>query len=124
MNDVGNVDMGCYNSDFLLEYLCFTVNPLPTVEAGSYGPICVRGGATPITLTGLPTDANGSWAGDGVTDAGNGTATFDPAVGTTTVTYTYTTIEGCSDSVSTEITVNTTACDNSQFPWNGQNDDE
>ena len=64
----------------------FTINPLPTVTAGNYGPLCV--GSTPINLVGNPT--GGVWSGTGV--SGNQIAgyTFDPAAGTQTLNYTYT----------------------------------
>ncbi|MBC2844867.1 hypothetical protein, partial [Winogradskyella flava] len=67
-----------------------TVNDLPTVEAGTYAALCED--ATAITLTGTPTDANGTWSGTGVTDNGDGTASFDPSglSGAQTVTYSYT----------------------------------
>ena len=61
---------GCTNFD----KTTITVNPLPTVVAGSYGPVCVD--AADVTLTGSP--AGGTWSGIGVT--GN---KFDPSVGDT-----------------------------------------
>ncbi|MCG8697763.1 MAG: hypothetical protein MI922_06890, partial [Bacteroidales bacterium] len=55
--------------------------------------------ATPVVLTGSPTDANGVFTGDGITDNGDGTASFDPGAagdGTFTITYTYTNgVTGC-----------------------------
>ena len=74
-----------------------TVNPLPVVNAGSYAPVCIN--AAPITLIGIP--AGGTFSGTGVT--GN---TFNPAVGTQTITYTFTTANGCANSAQTTITVN------------------
>ena len=74
-----------------------TVNALPVVTCGTYGPVCVD--AADITLGGSPT--GGTWSGTGVT--GN---SFDPSVGTQTVTYSYTDGNGCSASCSTTITVN------------------
>src|SRR5690606_32075303 len=47
------------------------------VDAGNYGPLCNN--VNPITLTGTPTNSNGIWSGTGVTNNGNGTATFNPA---------------------------------------------
>ncbi len=57
------------------------VNAPPTVTCGSYGPVCVD--APDVTLNGTPT--GGTWSGTGVT--GN---SFDPSVGTQTLTYNYT----------------------------------
>jgi hypothetical protein len=74
-----------------------TVNPLPTVDAGTYGPVCID--AADITLVGLPT--GGVWSGTGV--SGN---QFDPSVGTQTLTYTYTDGNLCVNSAQTTITVN------------------
>ena len=74
-----------------------TVNALPVVTCGTYGPVCVD--AADITLGGSP--AGGTWSGTGVT--GN---SFDPSVGTQTVQYDYTDGNGCSASCTTTITVN------------------
>ena len=72
------------------------MNPLPTVTAGTYGPVCVD--AADITLVGTP--AGGTWSGTGVTGD-----QFDPSAGTSTVTYTYSDLNGCTNSASTTITV-------------------
>jgi gliding motility-associated-like protein len=93
---------GCTASD----NTTITVDPLPTPDAGTYADLCVD--AAPIVLTGTPTNANGSWSGSGVTDNGDGTATFDPSVagaGATVVTYDYTDGNGCTASDNTTITV-------------------
>ncbi len=74
-----------------------TVNPLPEVSAGTYGPVCVD--APDITLAGSP--EGGVWSGTGV----NGNL-FDPSVGTQTLTYTYTDANSCANSAQTTITVN------------------
>ncbi len=74
-----------------------TVNPLPEVSAGTYGPVCVD--APDITLAGSP--EGGVWSGTGV----NGNL-FDPSVGTQTLTYTYTDANSCTNSAQTTITVN------------------
>ncbi len=84
---------GCTNS----AQTTITVNPLPVVTTGSYGPVCID--AADITLIGSP--VGGTWSGTGVT--GN---SFDPSVGTQTVTYTYTDGNGCTNSAQTTITVN------------------
>ncbi|MHB1195707.1 MAG: hypothetical protein ACYC0A_02615, partial [Lutibacter sp.] len=83
----------CVNSDTTT----ITVNALPVVDAGSYGPVCID--ATDITLVGSP--VGGVWSGTGVT--GN---LFDPSVGTQTLTYTYTDGNSCVNSDTTTITVN------------------
>jgi hypothetical protein len=75
-----------------------TVNATPTVSVGSYGPLC--SGDAPLDLVGSP--LGGVWSGTGVTGS-----TFDPSVGTQTVTYSLTQ-SGCSGSASTTITVNAT----------------
>ena len=87
---------GCANS----ATTTVTVNPLPTVSAGSYGGVCVN--APAVTLAGAP--AGGTFSGTGVTGT-----TFNPAttgVGTHTINYTYTNANGCTHSVITTITVN------------------
>ncbi|MBK6965960.1 MAG: hypothetical protein IPH20_19025, partial [Bacteroidales bacterium] len=77
-----------------------TVNPLPIVVAGSYGPSCSDG--VDITLGGSP--SGGEWTGSGV--SGTGPYVFDPSVGTQTLTYTYTDGNSCVNSAITLITVN------------------
>lgn len=74
-----------------------TVNPLPTVNAGSYAAVCQD--AVNVNLAGIPT--GGTFSGTGV--SGN---TFDPSSGTQTLTYNYTDANGCSNSATTTITVN------------------
>lgn len=76
-----------------------TVNALPALACGSYGPVCVS--ALPVALNGLP--AGGTWSGTGV--VGN---TFDPAIagaGNHTISYGYTDANGCTNSCTTSITV-------------------
>ncbi len=83
-----------------------TVNTVPGVEAGTY--VSQLTISAPITLLGFPNGAGGSWTGDGVTDNGNGSATFDPSdagAGIITVTYTFTTADGCSGSDTATILV-------------------
>jgi hypothetical protein len=84
---------GCANNN----QTTITVNPLPIVSAGTYTPVCIN--AAPITLTGSP--VGGTFSGTGVT--GN---TFNPAVGTQTITYTFTDVNGCANSNQSTITVN------------------
>ena len=84
---------GCTASDAT----SITVNALPVVSTGSYGPYCA-GGAV-VSLSGTP--AGGSWSGDGVSGS-----SFNPSLaGVYAVTYTYTDENGCTASASTTITV-------------------
>ena len=48
VNTIGSTIMGCYNDDFLLEYLCFTVDALPMEAAPAAQTECMD--ATPLTL--------------------------------------------------------------------------
>jgi len=84
---------GCSNSNTAT----ITVNPLPTVSAGTYTPVCAS--VVSVPLTGTP--AGGTFTGTGV--SGN---TFNPASGTQTITYTYTDGNSCSNSATSTITVN------------------
>ncbi len=87
---------GCANS----ATTTITVDPLPTVNAGTYTGVCINSAA--ITLAGTP--AGGTFSGPGVT----GTA-FNPAtagVGVHTITYNYTSANGCTNSATTTINVN------------------
>ena len=85
---------GCVNTCTF----AITVNPLPVVTTGSYGPVCID--AADIMLSGgMP--VGGAWSGTGVTGG-----SFDPSVGTQTVTYTYTDINSCTNSAQTTIAVN------------------
>ena len=81
-----------------------TVNSKPTVTPGSYGPVCIDGGA--ITLMGSP--AGGNWSGTGVSLV-SGAYQFSPSTagaGTFTLTYNYADGNTCSNSGTTDITVN------------------
>ena len=77
-----------------------TVNPLPTVNTGSYGPYCID--ASPVTLSGTP--SGGTWSGLGVTGSTFNVQTA--GVGTHQVIYNYTDANGCSAADTTSITVN------------------
>jgi len=84
-------------------------NPLPATDfSGLSGPYCTD--EAPVLLNGSPLDGNGVFSGPGITDNGNGTATFSPLMaggGTHTIVYTYTTsLSGCSGSTSKEVVVN------------------
>ncbi len=89
----GTSAAGCTNTD----QVDVTVNALPTVNAGTYGPTCLS--ASSINLVGSP--AGGTFSGTGVT--GN---TFNPSAGTQTITYNYIDANTCSNSATTTITVN------------------
>jgi len=87
---------GCSNS----ETIDITVHALPTLSITPVAPLCVD--AAPVTLTATPT--GGTFSGDGVSNG-----VFDPAdagVGTHTITYDYTDVNGCSNSETIQITVN------------------
>jgi hypothetical protein len=84
---------GCTNSS----QTTITVNPIPVVNAGSYAPLCVS--SPNLILVGSP--AGGTFSGIGVT--GN---SFNPAVGTQIITYTFSDANGCTNSSQTTITVN------------------
>ena len=77
-----------------------TVNPLPTVNTGAYGPYCID--ASPVTLSGTP--SGGTWSGTGVTGSTFNVQTA--GVGTHQVIYNYTDANGCSAADTTSITVN------------------
>jgi len=90
-----------YVNPLLSNLVCtypITVNALPVVSTGSYGPYCA--GSASATLNGSP--AGGVWSGTGVSGS-----SFDPATaGVYELTYSYTDENGCSASASTSITVN------------------
>lgn len=117
-----NVDDDICNKD-LNESETVTVNPLPTVVAGTFDPVCEDAGN--VTLAGSPTE--GIWEGTGV--GGNQTDgyVFDPTgnVGDNMLKYTYTDNNGCTSSDETIIHVDAfypayagedqSQCDNSTF---------
>ncbi len=77
-----------------------TVNTSPTVTLGAYAAICSNAGV--FNLTGAESPSGGVFSGTGVT--GN---SFDPTSGSSSITYTYTDGNGCSDLATQPITVNT-----------------
>lgn len=85
------------------ETVTITVNPLPNPAINSVPDLCED--AASITLVGTPvTPAPGTFSGTGVTGS-----QFDPATagtGTHTITYDFTDGNGCSNSATTDITVN------------------
>ncbi len=92
---------GCSNSDVQ----SVTVNALPAVSfSGLAATYCDNNAA--VTLT--SNQAGGTFSGPGITDNGNGSASFDPAAagqGTHTITFSYTDGNGCSNSTSQQTTV-------------------
>ena len=94
---------GCDGSDTA----SLTVNPEPTVEAGTYPDVCID--ADNVTFTGSPLPgggATGTWSGANVVDNGDGTATYDPSNGSVTATYYYVDANGCDGSDTASLTVN------------------
>lgn len=83
------------------------VRPLPTVFFTGLNPMyCVN--ANPVNLVGNKAPF-GTFSGPGITDNGNGTATFDPAtagVGTHQITYSYTDNSGCTNSQTKTVVIN------------------
>ena len=85
---------GCSSISEVME---ITVISLPSVSAGTYSDVCDN--VSPINLNaGSP--SGGVYSGTGI--SGN---TFDPSVGTQTLTYTYTDGNGCSNTGTTTFTV-------------------
>jgi len=78
-----------------------TIHALPTVTQSPFTDVCSNG--SPVSLIG-GSPAGGSYSGTGVS-SGN----FDPSVagaGSTSITYTFTDLNGCQNSVSEDILVN------------------
>ena len=98
MGNHSNFDSACFSFDY------------PNIDTGSYDPLCES--SSSITLTGTPTDSLGTWAGNGVVDNGDGTASFNPSgLGGTAVTVTYSHFNasgfGCSQSTNITVNLNT-----------------
>ncbi|MBK7212908.1 MAG: hypothetical protein IPH88_06355 [Bacteroidales bacterium] len=87
----------CQNSASTL----IIVNDPPVVNAGSYAAVCVD--AADVVLAGSP--VGGSWTGTGVSGSIESGFVFDPSAGTQTLTYVYSSVNGCSASSQTTITV-------------------
>lgn len=86
---------GCSNSDVLTA----TVNPLPVVNAGPDTTVCDQ----PVAFQVSSSPSGGTWSGPIITPSGS----FTPSgTGTFTVTYTFTNANGCTNSDSRVITVN------------------
>ena len=77
-----------------------TINFVPSVTLSGL-PDTICRSASPVTISGNPQNSNGSFNGAGVTDHGDGTASFDPynaGTGDHTIVYEYTdTTTGCSN---------------------------
>lgn len=86
---------GCQSSD----QITITVNSIPVVEAGADQSLCTN--SAPVQMTGN-SPAGGSWSGSGV----NASGLFTPTVaGSFTLTYTYTSVQGCTAADTKNITV-------------------
>jgi hypothetical protein len=72
------------------------VNPLPVLNCGTLADACDID--DPIALIGSP--LGGTWSGVGVSNN-----SFDPAAGSQTLTYTFTDVNGCTNTCTTSITV-------------------
>jgi len=88
-----------------LAILNFTVNQIPTLNAGTYPALSVT--SNPIALSGTPT--GGTFSGTGVS-----ANTFNPAVsgvGTFIINYTYTDpVTSCSNTATTTLVVSASTC--------------
>jgi len=81
--------------------ITITVNPLPAVSfSGLTGPYCISQ-ITPVPLTGSP--AGGTFSGNGI--SGNNFTPYYAAVGSNTITYTYTNGNFCTNSTSQIVTI-------------------
>ncbi|MEL6637142.1 MAG: hypothetical protein AAFR05_10365, partial [Bacteroidota bacterium] len=94
---------GCTNTDSE----DITVFDLPTVSFTALADVCINDGVQMGLGGGSPT--GGTYSGAGVTDDGNGmTYNFDPAaagVGVTTITYTFTDDNTCTNSATDDVEV-------------------
>ncbi len=83
-----------------------TVNPLPTVSFSTLNATYCASSA-PVTITGYYAPS-GTFSGPGITDHGNGTATFTPANAGTggAIVYSYTDANICTNTSTQNVTVN------------------
>ncbi|MCF8465744.1 MAG: T9SS type A sorting domain-containing protein [Flavobacteriales bacterium] len=99
-------DNGCIRVSGFAGNAQVIVNPLPIVSfTGLATAYCETGASATLTGNQAP---GGVFTGLGITDNGNGTATFNPAVagvGTHIVTYTFTDINSCTNNVTQSVTV-------------------
>ena len=83
-----------------------TVVASPSLTFSAPADLCIN---DPILSAGGATPTGGVYSGPGVTDDANGTSyTFDPAtagVGTKTLTYSYTDVNGCSNTITDDVEV-------------------
>ncbi|MBL4585636.1 MAG: hypothetical protein JKX84_01060, partial [Flavobacteriales bacterium] len=97
---------GCSRSSGFTGGAQVIVNPLPSVSfSGLNANYCEVDGSVTLTGSAAP---DGTFTGSGITDLGNGTATFDPSsagVGNHTITYTYSDINTCSNSVDQSVDI-------------------
>ncbi|MDX1651974.1 MAG: PKD-like domain-containing protein [Brumimicrobium sp.] len=108
---------GCQNTD----QITITVNPLPTVNAGTDITVCEN---NTVTLQGSGTATSYSWD-NGVSDG----VAFTPSLGTTTYTVTGTDANGCQNTDQIDVTVqtsptvdagnDTTLCENASLTLTG-----
>lgn len=85
-----------------------TVTGLPLVSFSGLGSQYCVSSSTPVTLTGFPTNSGGTFTGSGVSDNGNGTASFVPSTagsGLHNITYTYVDANGCTASQTQTVNV-------------------
>ncbi len=88
-----------------ISFVTVVVNPMTPVDMWIPQTTFCQNDAS-VLIVGSPMDANGVFTGDGITDNGDGTATFDPTiVGTYDITYTYTNSFGCEYSDVESVTV-------------------
>ena len=86
------------------DQIVVTVSPVADATITNPGPLCSNGAAINLTAA----TAGGTWSGNGITNATNGT--FNPSVaGVGTHTITYTISGNCGDTKTTQITVNQSA---------------
>ena len=97
---------GCVNSQTQVA----VVNNIPVVSFSGLSAAYCEDYSTPIILTGNNAGGTFTSNGAGLTDNGNGTASYVASVagaGTHTITYTYTNGNGCANSQTQSILVNT-----------------
>ncbi len=85
--------------------ILINVNPLPVAGfSGLNSPVCENSADQVLSGNYAP---EGTFSGLGISDNGDGTAVFSPTVtGTYNLKYSYSDINGCSDSITLPITVN------------------
>lgn len=97
---------GCVRTSGFAGNVQVIVNPLPTVNfSGLASDYCVSGSNATLIGNQAP---GGMFTGSGITDLGNGTATFSPSaagVGNPNITYTYTDINSCVNSVTQSVNI-------------------